>query len=348
MCGFEIVDLFAGPGGLDVAAHCLGIPVTGIELDDDACATRAAFAEAKDGDGPRMITKPGDVRDFDPLDYKTANVLAAGPPCQTFSVAGKGTGRRNLDQVTAFIRRMAEEEDVTKELDDLADVRTGLVLEPLKWVLARKNNNPFEVVILEQVPAVLPVWKEMVAVLEKLDYHADAQILYTEDYGVPQTRKRAVLIARKKGGVNFPESTHQRYRKGHPPVAAKDHPKKLAPWVSMGEVLKRGSFTIVSNYGSGRDPKNRGRRDHTKPAFTVTGKVGRNKIIGPDGRDLGRLDEREAGLLQTFPRDYPWRGKDVQQQIGNAIPPLLAAHILITALGLPARRRGAVLGYNGF
>jgi DNA (cytosine-5)-methyltransferase 1 len=41
----------------------------------------------------------------------------------------------------------------------------------------------------------------------------------------------------------------------------------------------------------------------------------------------------EAGRLQTFPADYPWSGKDVSQQIGNAIPPRLAAHVLAAALG---------------
>ena len=46
-----------------------------------------------------------------------------------------------------------------------------------------------------------------------------------------------------------------------------------------------------------------------------------------------RLKVSEAGRLQTFPADYPWSGKDVSQQIGNAIPPRLAAHVLAAALG---------------
>jgi DNA (cytosine-5)-methyltransferase 1 len=49
--------------------------------------------------------------------------------------------------------------------------------------------------------------------------------------------------------------------------------------------------------------------------------------------ELDRLNVSEAGLLQTFPANYPWSGKDVSQQIGNAIPPRLAAHVLAAALG---------------
>ncbi len=46
---------------------------------------------------------------------------------------------------------------------------------------------------------------------------------------------------------------------------------------------------------------------------------------------------QEAGRLQTFPEDYPWRGRDIAQQIGNAIPPRLGVHILAAALGLTDR-----------
>ncbi|MDN3238678.1 DNA cytosine methyltransferase [Glycomyces tritici] len=349
MGDFEIIDLFAGPGGLDMAAHSLGIPATGIELDREACETRNAFAESQRDRGPSMTTVHGNVRNADPRDFGSANVLAAGPPCQTFSVAGTGTGRRNLDQVYSYIDRMAAGEDVTGELADLDDPRTGLVLEPLKWVLARENENPFQVVVLEQVPAVLPVWQKMADVLGKLGFEADAHILNAEEYGVPQTRRRAILIARKGTAVEFPAHTHQRYRKDHESVPVEDHPKGLHPWNSMGSVLRhRGEFTVVSNYGTGGDPKNRGLRRHLDPAFTVTGKIGRNRLVGPDGKDQERLTTSEAGSLQTFPRHYPWRGKNVQQQVGNAIPPLLAAHVLIAALGLPKKNVGSILEYDGF
>lgn len=44
----------------------------------------------------------------------------------------------------------------------------------------------------------------------------------------------------------------------------------------------------------------------------------------------------EAGMLQSFPPDYPWSGTAQAQQVGNAVPPLFGAHLLSAALGLPA------------
>ncbi|WP_370969652.1 hypothetical protein [Amycolatopsis sp. cg9] len=46
-----------------------------------------------------------------------------------------------------------------------------------------------------------------------------------------------------------------------------------------------------------------------------------------------RFTDGEAGRLQTFPPDYPWSGRGIAQQVGNAIPPRLAAHVLAAALG---------------
>ena len=93
----------------------------------------------------------------------------------------------------------------------------------------------------------------------------------------------------------------------------------------------RPPFTVVSNYGTGGDPKARGRRSSNEPAFTVTGKISRFRLIDPDGRELPRFTHAEAGQLQGFPADYPWSGKDVSQQVGNAAPPPLATALLRAA-----------------
>lgn len=94
------------------------------------------------------------------------------------------------------------------------------------------------------------------------------------------------------------------------------------------------NFVVVSNYGSGGDPKKRGRRSSHFPAFTVTGKVSRNVVLVDDD-DHRRFTIPEAGALQSFPGNYPWSGKDQSQQVGNAVPPLFAMHVLSAALGVP-------------
>lgn len=317
----HIIDLFAGPGGLDVGATWLEIPVTGIEWDANACATRKAAG---------LGTVEGDVRNYGPDHFPDADVLTGGPPCQTFTVAGTGSGRQALGRV------IAQAEDMAKHLGDgiprdgFEDDRTGLVLEPMRWaLLALEAGKPFRAIVLEQVPAVLPLWQAYGTILKRHGYGVAVGILRAEEFGVPQTRRRAILIARHGDDkVSLPTPTHHAYRRG----AADQRALGLRPWVSMGEALKRPArFTVISNYGSGGDPSNRGQRRSDEPSATITGKVMRNRLRLATGAE-DRFSYHEAGRLQTFPHDYPWSGSDIGQQIGNAIPPRLAVHVLARAL----------------
>ncbi|WP_404868547.1 DNA cytosine methyltransferase [Kitasatospora griseola] len=350
---FKIIDLFAGPGGLDTAAKALGVPVvTGIEWDKDACATRDAAA---------LPTVSDDVRKYRPSHFREANVLVGGPPCQTFTVAGNGEGRAALDQVLEFARRYAgvqpgryaeEFAAIRHDLGELSDERTGLVLEPLRWALeALIDGLPYEAIVLEQVPAVLPVWQAFGRILESKGYAvAEPKVLHTEEFGVPQTRRRAVLIARWAGENSLlvgnpllPDPSHRRYRKG---VGRHAGDLDRLPWVTMQEAMGRNDlFEVVSNYGTGGDPRARGRRRYDQPSATVTGKASRNKLVWGE-QPLGTFSLPELGVLQTFPLDYPWRRKNgdtvdtrgarsvIAQQIGNAVPPRLGMHILASALDI--------------
>jgi DNA (cytosine-5)-methyltransferase 1 len=309
MTGPFAVHLFAGPGGLEWGAS---LPGVGIELDRSAVATRVAAG---------LATVHGDVTRYGPADIP-ATVLTGGPPCQTFTVAGGGAGRAALADIVDAVKRMGARETV--DAATFGDPRTGLVLEPLRWALqAADMGRPYEAIVLEQVQQVQPVWDAYAEVLRADGYSVATGVLRTEQFGLPQTRRRAVLVARLDGPVALPEPTRRPYRRGIPQDAGDG---RLAPWVSMGDALPhRGPFTVISNYGTGGDPKNRGRRTSAEPAFTVTGKISRLRLVDADGRELPRLTAAEAGVLQGFPADWPWSGGDISQQLGNACPPPLAA-----------------------
>ncbi len=378
-----VLDLFAGPGGLDVGGHALGIPSLGIEWDKSACLTRYAAG---------LDTLHADVsavrRDaFESLPPEI-NVLAGGPPCQTYSVAGKGAGRKALNEVKDYIKRLMagdSDEEIDKDLESLSDPRTAMVLEPLRYAIQatrspNRENRPYDVIVLEQVPAVEALWDHYAMVLEDTGlpdgtkYKVVVSLLRTETYGVPQTRSRAVLIARRVGLGEplLPKPTHRAYepkewKRRNDQAAAQVHQPTLygetAPepdvrqeegddplsWRSMGEVLaappgthpgRTTPFLVRSNYGSSGHPGRRGVRTDQQPAATVTGRISRFVVFEHLDEDIvyegPRFSMNEAGILQSFPPDYPWSGTARAQQVGNAVPPLFGAHLLSAALGLPA------------
>ncbi|MGW2698558.1 DNA cytosine methyltransferase [Streptomyces sp. NPDC001340] len=377
-----VLDLFAGPGGLDVAGHSLDIPSLGIEWDKSACLTRYAAG---------LDTLHADVsavrRDaFETLPPEI-NVLAGGPPCQTYSVAGHGAGRQALDRVKGYIERLMagdSDQEIDENLKTLTDPRTALVLEPLRYAIQatrspNRERRPYDVIVLEQVPAVAPLWEHYARVLAETGlpdgtkYKVVVDVLDTETYGVPQTRSRAVLIARREGlgEPSLPAPTHRSYeakewnrRNGasepgqdadqvHQPTLyeGRTMPKSdadLRPWRSMREALANpvGShpgrvtpFLVRSNYGSSGNPGRRGVRTDQQPATTVTGRISRFVVFEHLDENIvyegPRFSMNEAGMLQSFPPDYPWSGTAQAQQVGNAVPPLFGAHLLSSALGLP-------------
>ena len=274
----EVVDLFAGPGGWDVNLRGEGIPSVGIEWDKAACLTREANG---------LPTIRGDVRSFGPANFPRARGLIASPPCQTFSMAGNGAGRRALDEVLEALNGMAA--GVPVNFDGL-DERTALVLDPLRWILEaleredQGTGNPFQWVALEQVPTVLPVWEAYAEVLRAAGYSVVTGKMHAEQYGVPQTRTRAVLIAVLGHGgeeINFPAATHSRYYPRDPQRLDEG----VLPWVSMAEALGLGMTH--------------------RPSMTVTGggtDTGGAEVFG-NGARKGMTRELEAGRWKFVAND---------------------------------------------
>lgn len=396
-------DLFAGAGGWDVAANALGIHARGIENMPQARATREAAG---------LTTIHDDVWTYQP--DGTASGLIASPPCQTFSTAGKGAGAKALDDVLRGIRDnyYADIDHLRFLGEEVREDRTALVLTPLHF--ATQYN--YEWLAWEQVPAVLPVWEACADVLRGKGWNVWTGFLYSEQYGVPQARKRAFLLASRRHLVVPPIPTHSRYYSRDP------HKLDVGvlPWVSMAEGLgyrpgdgqarnsgpgaarasrsiHEPSYTIRAQ-GSGSHPSGvewvlRGNqrpeggvnrvdedgyliRSIDEPAITVTGNarsfhwrempdwtfnrpsttiVGtfrpdvvaapgyRTEVSRQNAPNSVRVTVAEAGVLQTFPWDFPWQGAEGKKylQAGNAVPVLMAMHALGAAAGVDAREAAA-------
>jgi DNA (cytosine-5)-methyltransferase 1 len=355
----KALDLFAGTGW-GVACQWLGIKESGVEIMDEAVATRTANG---------METVYRDVWDGLELTeeqhrkaYGSYGLLIASPPCQTFSPAGKGAGRRALNDVLEAIQLHAYKDVAAlRAFGEKHDPRTALVLTPLAYAW---RDRP-KLIAWEQVPTVLPVWEACAEVMREWGYEVKVEVLNAEQYGVPQTRKRAILVARRGGPVHMPIPTHSRYYSNNPPKMDPGMKK----WVSMGEArgiygftaekvmgkgmverygprpgrasstpafairasaggMEPGGFVLRSNYGTGGDPSKRGERTINQPSATLTSKADRMKWDG-----VRKLSAHEAATLQTYPAEFTFTGKQFLQ-IGNAVPPVLAESVLAALIGI--------------
>ena len=258
-----ILEGFGGPGGWSTGARMIGLTdLVGIELDEAACLTRAAA-------GHRTIR--ADITGF-PVHRLAGKVTGAifSPECTTFSAAGGQAGNAVTAILADLIRdlwagrptRARRRNEMARALRDAnwpppkmrksrycKDYKTpvrltraqrsaairkavfsaALVAEPARFLAACLP----EWVALEQVPAVLPLWQVYAEELRKLGYSVWCGKLNAANYGVPQTRERAILIASRVRRVSCPTPTHYDPRGGEQLFGE--------PWISMAAALGWGA-----------------------------------------------------------------------------------------------------------
>lgn len=344
------IDLFCGAGGLSLGLQQAGFEVV-LALDSDpiAAATYRASFGGHFLEAPIDRVSPDDVLKMAGLAPGDCDVLAAGPPCQGFSVQRRGSDRDDRNHLILEILRFVE---TIQPKFFLIENVTGLT--------SRRGRN-----FLDQ----------LLNRAERMEYALQITKLNAADFGVPQERRRVFLLGQSHSdtsGARFafpePQCSRDKYRTVRsaigdlpsPPADGSPHPDYPLHYREgrlSAKNLER--FTHIPE-GGGRDdlpvhlrlpchvnnPSHRhkdvyGRMAWDMPAPTLTARFdsfSRGRFGHPVENRTITL--REGARLQTFPDDFGFFGnrEQVARQIGNAVPPLLAHALgekILECLGRP-------------
>lgn len=186
MTDFTAIDLFCGAGGLTAGLQQAGFRVlAGNDFDRSAGDTFAATHKDAAFLG-------GSIRDLSASDFLNAanlkegelDCLAGGPPCQGYSVYNHQRGMH--DERSHLFKEYLR---IVKGL-----MPRYLVMENVTGIMSAGEGEAFQGVLKG---------------IGELGYNVEAKILRTEDYGIPQERRRVVFLANRVGApILWPEKTH--------------------------------------------------------------------------------------------------------------------------------------------
>lgn len=181
MARIKIVSLFAGIGGFELGLKDLGEVIWANEWDKYACQTyRANF--------PNIKLVEGDIREIKAENIPAHDLLCAGFPCQTFSIAQSKKENKGLNDKRSWL---------FKEILQVAEYHkpTWILLENVKGLTFKNNKEAFDLIIKG---------------IEDLGYKVNWKILNAKNYGVPQNRERIYFVCNRIGvDFEWPTPTNQ-------------------------------------------------------------------------------------------------------------------------------------------
>jgi DNA (cytosine-5)-methyltransferase 1 len=336
----KAIDFYCGAGGLTRGLLNAGIDVLyGIDADESARTTYEKNNLRPNGSQPLFLQrnmKTVTPEELEPLvpDRKGIKLLfAAGPPCQWFSKVNTIKDKSKKDR--------------------------ELLLLFSNMVVYFKPNY----VLVENVPGVRyrkhgSIASKFTEKLQSIGYSIVVKLVDSKKYGVPQNRRRAIILASLVGDPGFPAETHR--KGGYVTVRHAIGDRERFPKLNAGQAHS----TIPNHTASSlseknlerikRTPRNGGGRkswsdnpglklkcyeDHTghtdvygrmkwsapAPALTTRFNSLSNGRFGHPS-DHRAITLREGAMLQTFPYEYVFFGTQGQiaRHIGNAVPVYLA------------------------
>lgn len=318
---YSYIDLFSGSGGFSVGFQRHGFKnIFSIDCNRGFCRTyKRNF--------PDHVLIEKDICNLDKNEIKSlvgkneVDVIIGGPPCQGFSIAGN-IGRKFIND---------ERNHLFKEF-----VRVVSIVKPKFFVMENvarlytHNHGRTK--------------DEIIDSFKKIGYRVDCKILNAADYGVPQIRKRVIFIGTKtKKVILFPNKKFGKYVTVRealddlPPLESGEKDNAIPNHQAMNhsaQMLKKMSY--VSNGGNRMDiplnlrPKTGDARKYIrynsdKPSITITGDM-RKVFHYVQNR---ALSVRELARLQSYDDSFIFEDNVIsqQQQVGNSVPPLMAAAI---------------------
>ena len=305
---YNVIELFAGAGGLALGMELAGLKKTAlVEIDKDSVATLKH-------NRPTWNVIHQDVSKVDFSKMK-ADVVSGGFPCQPFSFAGKKLG--------------------------FEDTRGTMFFEFARCVREVKPK----IVLAENVEGLLRHDKgrtlnTIISVLEDLGYKVSYRVLNSVNYGVAQKRKRLIIVGTQEGYTfNFPKEeskikTLKEALKNVPKsqgIGYSENRKKILELVPPGgcwidlpvEIQKE---FMGSSYYSGGGKRGMARRiSWDEPCLTLTTSPSQKQTERCHPEETRPFTVREYARIQSFPDDWEFKGSVYSQykQIGNAVAVLV-------------------------
>jgi DNA (cytosine-5)-methyltransferase 1 len=314
---FNVLELFAGAGGLAVGMEKAGIKCVALnEIDKWACKTLRA-------NRPKWNVLEGDIKSFDFTKYNNhVDIVTGGFPCQAFSYAGKKLGLQDARGTLfyEFARAVQEVNPlicIGENVKGLLSHEKGKTIEGMISILDEIGYNVVPVKVLKAINYKVPQKRERVILV---GVRKDINTKY--EYPLPHYKIYNLKDALKKGELyscNVPKSEGSKYP---------EHKKAVLDLVPQKGYWRNLPLDIQKEYmgksfylGGGKTGIAR-RIGWDEPSLTLTCSPAQKQTERCHPEETRPFTVREYARIQTFPDDWEFIGSVSQQykQIGNAVP----------------------------